>query len=194
MTNVPSTLLPTRLADGIELPVPGRWEIDPAHTTVGFWVRHLGVTKVRGTFPSFTADVEVGERPEDSWVAVTIDAASIQTREPERDEHLRSADFLDVENHPHITFTSSNVRAAGRRWHIVGYLEMRGVRREVVLDTTFDGGVVDPWGARRVMFSAQTVIEREDFGLTWNQLLETGGVVVGKKVTIELEVQLVRES
>jgi polyisoprenoid-binding protein YceI len=192
--DLPASLLPTRRVDGVELPAAGRWDIDPAHTTVGFWVRHLGVTKVRGRFEAFRGDIVIGERPESSRVHVVIDAASIDTREAERDEHLRSGDFLDVEHHPTLTFTATEVRRRGRRWELAGDLTIRGVTRPVVLDTTFEGGAIDPWGGRRVMFNAATTIERADFGLSWNQVLETGGVLVGRKVTIELEVQLVRES
>jgi polyisoprenoid-binding protein YceI len=186
-----TTSVPVRVVDGVEVPTAGGWVIDPAHTTVGFWVRHLGITKVRGRFTGVGGTVHVGADPLSSSVSVDIAASSIDTNEPDRDAHLRSEDFLDVERHPSLRFTSTSVTRRGTRWAITGELTIRGVTRTVVLDTEFGGGAVDPWGEAHVMFSAETTIEREDFGLTWNQVLETGGVLVGKRITIELEVSLV---
>ncbi len=193
MSDTTTTQSPTRTVDGIHLPAAGPWVLDPAHTSAGFSVRHLGFTKVRGRFTELSGAVHIGEDPRDSHVTVEIDAASVDTREPDRDTHLRSEDFLHVEQHPTLTFRSRSIARSGDRWAITGDLSIRGVTRSVVLHTEFGGGAVDPWGDAHVMFSAQTVIEREAFGLTWNQALETGGVLVGRKVTIELEVSLVRE-
>jgi polyisoprenoid-binding protein YceI len=174
-----------------DLPPAGDWVIDAAHSTVGFWVRHLGFTKVRGRFTDLSGAVHIGNDGADSSADVVLVSASIDTNEADRDAHLRSADFLDAENHPTLRFTSTSVVQQGRTWTITGSLTIRGVSRTVGLDAEFGGAVVDPWGDQHLMFTAQTVIQREDFGLTWNQALETGGVLVGKAVTIELEVSLV---
>lgn len=179
----------SRTVDGIEIPAPGVWEIDPSHSVAGFSVRHLMVAKVRGRFGSFAGTIEVGERPQDSSVEVTIDAASIDTREEKRDAHLRSSDFFDVENYPTLAFRSTGLRGTGRRtFELPGELTIRGVTRPVVLAVEYDGITPDPWGGTRAAFTATTEIDREEWGLTWNQALETGGVVVGKTVKIELEV------
>lgn len=173
-------------------PDPGTWSVDASHTEVGFVVRHLGLAKVRGRFGAVEGAVVVGERPEDSSVEVSIDASGIDTRDTARDEHLRSADFLDVAHHPSLTFRSTAVRPAGRHWEVDGELTIRGTTRPVTLATTFEGVGPDPWGGTRAAFSATTEIDRDDFGLTWNVAVEAGGVLVGKKVRIELEVELVR--
>jgi polyisoprenoid-binding protein YceI len=174
-----------------DLPAPGDWAIDVSHTEVGFSVRHLGLAKVRGRFQAFEGTVHVAERPEDSSVEVAIESASINSRDDGRDAHLRSADFFDAEAFPHLTFRSTGVRPDGNRWLVDGDLTIKGVTRPVVLDATFEGVAGDPWGGTRAAFSASTEIDREDWGLTWNAALETGGVLVGKKVKIELEVELV---
>jgi polyisoprenoid-binding protein YceI len=173
------------------LPAPGDWSVDVSHTEVGFSVRHLGLAKVRGRFRTFEGTVRVADDPAASSVEVSIDVASIDSRDEGRDNHLRSADFFDVEHHPTITFRSTGVRAAGDRWLVDGDLTIRGVTRPVVLDATFEGIGGDPWGGSRAAFSATTEIDREDWGLTWNAAIEGGGFVVGKKVKIELEVELV---
>lgn len=178
-----------------DLPTPGVWELDPAHTTVGFVVRHMMVAKVRGRFTRVSGAINIAERLEDSSVEATIDAASIDTGEEQRDNHLRSSDFLDVENHPTITFRSTRVRhVETNRWAVDGELTIRGVTRPVTLDVEYEGVARDPWGGERVGFAATTEIDREDWGLTWNVALETGGVLVGKKVKIELEVEAVRKA
>jgi polyisoprenoid-binding protein YceI len=182
----------TRTVQGIELPAPGTWDVDPSHTTVGFSVRHLGLTKTRGRFGAFTGVAELAERPEDSTVEVDVDLASIDTRDEKRDEHLRSADFFDVDQHPTMTFRSTGVRGGGTSWEVEGDLTIRGVTRRVVLHAEYDGVAGDPWGGTRAAFTARTEIDREAFGLTWNMALETGGLLVGKKVSVELDVELVR--
>ncbi len=168
------------------------WKIDPSHSGAHFSVRHLVVAKVRGRFSKFEGTIQLDEGAfEKSKVSVTIDAASIDTHEPKRDDHLRSPDFFDVAKFPTLTFVSSNIVKAGERYNVHGALTIHGVTREVVLDTELLGTGKDPWGGKRAGFAAKTQINRKDFGLTWNQALETGGVVVGEKVEIELEVEAV---
>ena len=180
----------TRQIDGIEIPAPGTWEIDPAHSRVAFMARHLMVTKVRGSFGVFGGTISVGEAPEDSQVDVRVDVASLDSRSPDRDKHVLSADFLDVERFPEITFTSTKVEKTGHHTlRITGDLTIRDVTRPVVLEAEFVGLTDDPWGGKRVAFEASTEIDREEWGITWNVALESGGWLVSKKVDVELEVQ-----
>lgn len=174
------------------------WTIDPSHSLVEFTARHMMITRVKGRFSGVSGTVVTNEAdPSKSSVNVEIDAASIDTREEKRDGHLRSGDFLDVENFPHLTFRSTriegNPKSAGDSFTLVGDLTIRGTTREVTLDATFDGSGTDPWGGTRASFSAETKIDRREFGLTWNQALETGGVLVGNEVKISLEVQAVKQ-
>jgi polyisoprenoid-binding protein YceI len=173
-----------------------RWEIDSSHSGVRFSVRHLVIAKVRGQFSRWTGTITVPDGDFDrASVNVTIDASSIDTGVADRDRHLRSEDFLDAERHPEITFATSRVEpGAGDRLRLVGPLTIRGVSREVVLEVERHGTVRDPWGNERAAFSAATAIDRKDFGLTWNQALETGGVLVGDRVEIEIELEAVRQS
>jgi polyisoprenoid-binding protein YceI len=173
------------------LPTTGTWTIDPSHSEVSFKVRHLGISKTRGRFGSFRGDIVVAEQPEESRVAVEIDAASIDTKDEGRDAHLRSGDFFDADSFPTLTFVTTGVVATGDRWSVTGDLTIRGVTRPVVLDTEIAGLVTDPWGNERVGFQARAEVNREDFGLTWNAALETGGVLVGKTVQIDLEIEAV---
>jgi polyisoprenoid-binding protein YceI len=175
-----------------------RWRIDPAHTQVEFEARHMMLTKVRGRFGEVTGELVVDEEaPENSRVEVEIDARSIDTRSEDRDTHLRSGDFLDVERHPKVTFRSTRVEGAhgeaGDQFRVIGDLTIRGETREVVLQAAFEGQGTDPWGGARAGFSAETKIDRRDWGLEWNQALETGGVLVSHELKIELQVQAVRE-
>jgi polyisoprenoid-binding protein YceI len=175
-----------------------RWEVDPAHSSVEFAVKHMMFTTVRGRFRTFTGTVIVDERnPDNSRVDVEIDAASIDTGVADRDAHLRSADFLDVENHPKIVFHSTRVDGAhkkeGDRFKITGNLEIRGKAMPVTLDATFGGLGKDPWGKMRAGFEARTEIDRREWGLRWNQALETGGVLVGHSVKIEIETELIKQ-
>jgi polyisoprenoid-binding protein YceI len=180
----------TREVDGRTVPAAGSWSVDPAHSTVEFVARHLMVTKVRGRFGDYDASITIGERPEDSKVDVTIQAGSITTGDPGRDGHLTSADFLDVENYPTLSFASKTVLATGARtWNVEGDLTIHGVSRPVTLAVEFGGVATDPWGNTKAFFSASTEFDRESFGLTWNQPLAGGGVLVGKKVRVELEIQ-----
>ena len=176
-----------------------RWNIDSSHSQVEFTVKHMMITKVRGRFADVEGAIMLDESsPENSSVKVEIDAASIDTREEDRDAHLRSGDFLDVEEHPKLTFESKRVEGIeleeGTGFKVIGDLTIRGTTKEVELDATFEGRGQDPWGNQRVAFSADTTIDRRDFGLTWNQALETGGVLVGHKVQIHLEAQAVADS
>ena len=174
------------------LPATGTWTIDASHSEVGFSVRHLGISKTRGRFGTFTGTLQVdAENPANSSVEVEIDAASIDTKDAGRDEHLRSADFFDAEQFPTLSFRSTAVRGTGSDWTVEGELTIRGVTRPVVLETELVGLQKDPWGNDRVGFAATTEVNREDFGLTWNAALETGGFLVGKNVKIDLEVEAV---
>jgi polyisoprenoid-binding protein YceI len=166
------------------------YDIDPSHSSVEFSIRHLVVAKVRGRFTRFNGSLELD--PEDvtrSRVTAEIDAASISTNEDKRDAHLRSADFFDVATFPAITFASSRVESVGARLHVTGDLTIRGVTREVLLRVEQLGVAKDPWGKQRAAFSATTSIDRKDFGLHWNQLLEAGGVMVGEKVELSLDIE-----
>ncbi len=183
----------TAVVDRQGRPEVGTYEIDASHSEVGFVTRHLMVTKVRGHFDSFSGTITVADPPEQSAVDVTIDPTSINTRDAKRDEHLRAADFFDTENHPSITFRSTGVELRkDNRLRVTGDLTILGRSRPVTLDGTYDGAFSDPWGGARIAFEARTEIDREDWGLNWNVALETGGVLVGRKVQLELTVEAVR--
>lgn len=173
-----------------------RWEIDSSHSGIHFSVRHLVIAKVRGQFSRWTGTLVVpdGDFGRASLEAA-IDAASIDTGVADRDAHLRSADFLDVERYPEMTFKSTQVEAAGSdRLRVGGQLTIKGVTRDVPLEVEHPGQVKDPWGNERAAFTAKTSIDRRDFGLTWNQQLETGGVMVGDRIDIEIEIEAVRQA
>jgi len=168
--------------------------VDTAHSIVEFAVKHMMLTTVKGRFRDFQATIQIDEaHPENSSVTATINVASIDTNVPDRDAHLRSDDFLNAEKFPHITFRSTKVEhVEGDRWRVTGDLTIRDVTRPVVLDTEFEGRITDPWGNDRAAFSAETSISRKDFNVRWNQMLETGGVVVGDNVKISLHIEAVR--
>ena len=170
------------------------WNIDAAHTGIGFSVRHMVVSKVRGRFGRYSGSVKLDD--EDltrSEVSVEIEAASLDTGVADRDTHLRSADFFDVERFPKLTFRSSRIEPrGGNRFKVTGDLTIRDVTREVELDVEYGGQAKDPWGNQRAGFLASTSIDRKDFGLRWNQMLETGGVLVGDRVDVEIELQLIK--
>lgn len=169
------------------------WNIDTSHSSISFSVRHMVIAKVRGAFDRFEGSIELDEaNPAASKVAVRIDASSIDTREPKRDAHLRSADFFDVEKYPELTFESTKVEKVGDDYRVTGALTIHGVTKEVELGVEALGTGKDPWGNDRVAFSATTSVNRKDFGLSWNQALETGGVLVGEKIEIALDVQAVK--
>ncbi len=182
----------TREYQGLQIPEAGTYVIDQSHTTIEFVGRHLMITKVRGRFTEFDGQLVIGETPEQSSVEVTVQTASVDSSDEKRDGHLRSADFLNVEEYPTLEFHSSRLEPVGDRWTLEGDLTIRGVTRRVSLDVDYEGSVVDPFGNSRIGFSASTEIDREAWGLTWNVPLETGGVLVGEKVTLEFEVSAIR--
>jgi polyisoprenoid-binding protein YceI len=175
------------------------WKLDPAHTAVEFAVKHMMFTTVRGRFKGVDGTINVDEQnPNASHVEVEIDAASIDTAVGDRDAHLRSADFLDAQTHPKITFRSTRVEGAhrkeGDRFRVTGILTIRGTSHEVTLECSFEGLGKDPWGGQRAGFNARTEIDRREWGLKWNQALETGGILVGNSVKIEIEAQAVKQT
>jgi polyisoprenoid-binding protein YceI len=171
------------------------WVIDTSHSQVQFSVRHMMISKVRGTFETFSGTVEFDEQtPANSSVNVQIDAASIQTKDEKRDGHLKSPDFLDVANHAHLTFTSKRVEVVDEsHGRIIGDLTIRGVTKEVVLETEYNGQSKSPWGSTSAGFSAVTKINRKDWDLNWNVALETGGLLVGEEVTISIEIEIIKQ-
>lgn len=176
--------------------MPETWEIDPAHSTIEFAVKHMMFTTVRGRFKTFKGTINAdATNPDRSSVTVEIDAASIDTGVGDRDAHLKSADFLDVQNHPTITFRSKRVKGAankeGDRFSVAGDLTIHGKTIEITLDCTYQGRGKDPWGKERAGASAHGEIDRRQWGLQWNQALEAGGVLVGNTVKFEIDVQAV---
>jgi polyisoprenoid-binding protein YceI len=171
------------------------YAIDNAHSEIGFTVRHMMFAKVRGTFNKWTADLAYdAANPAKSTVEVQIDTASIDTREAQRDGHLRSADFFDTEKFPKMTFASKRIEpAASGRYKVTGDLTLHGVTREVTLDVEQTGTGKDPWGNQRILFTAHGSVNRSDFGLKWNQALETGGVLVSDKVDISVEAEVMEQ-
>ena len=173
----------------------GTWAIDPGHSSIEAVARHMMISKVRGRFHEFSGAIHVDENPAKSWAEATIKAASIDTTSPDRDNHLRSPDFLDVENHPEITFRSTSLTDQGEgRYLAKGDLTVRGVTKPVTLNVTFHGVAVDPFGNTKGLFSATGKLDREDWGITWNAALESGGVLVSKSLDFEIEAQVVRQS
>ena len=181
----------TTLAPGL---TTGTWAIDPVHSAVSFSVRHLMVSKVRGTFTKFSGTVTVGEDQLASAVEATIDLSSIDTRDANRDAHLRSVDFFDTDTHPTMTYRSTGIRADGDGAVVDGELTLHGVTKPVQLNLEFNGVSGDPWGGTRAGFSAETEISRSDFGIEFNIPLEGGGVVVGDKIKVELEIEAVKQA
>ncbi|MFT4280678.1 YceI family protein [Microbacterium sp.] len=167
----------------------GTWVLDPSHSEVSFSVRHMMISKVRGTFAVKSATIIAPENPLEARVEASVDVASIDTKDEGRDNHLRSADFFDVETYPTLDFVSTRVRYEGGDFLVDGDLTIRGVTKPVTFELEFGGFGTDPWGNYKAGATAKTVINREDFGLTWNAALETGGVLVGKDVTITLDLQ-----
>jgi polyisoprenoid-binding protein YceI len=185
----------TAAATSTSTPTRTTWKIDPAHSQVEFAVRHLMITTVRGRFTDVKGTVVTeGDDPQTAQVEVVIDANTIDTREPQRDAHLKSADFFDAEKYPYITFKGKRVTdLRGDQFKLVGDLTIHGVTREVVLDVTSEGRAKDPWGGERAGYSATTKVNRKDFGLTWNQALETGGWVVGDEIKISIDLELIKQ-
>ena len=186
------TLSILRTHDDREIPIAGVYTIDPMHTTVEFIGRHLMITKVRGRFTDVSGTITIDDEPEKSHVEVELQVASVDTGIPDRDGHLRSADFFNADDYPTITFKSTKVEAGkSGTWDVTGDLTVRDVTRPITLEVDFDGANASPMGDERIAFSAATEVDREDWGLTWNVALETGGVLVGKKIRIELNIQAV---
>ncbi|BDZ38590.1 YceI family protein [Microbacterium suwonense] len=175
----------------IEIPGyrPGTWTLDPAHSEVTFSVRHMMISKVRGSFGVKEATLIAPENPLEAKVEAKVDVASVDTNDEGRDAHLRSADFFDVENHPTMEFVSTGTRVEDGDFFVDGDLTIRGITKPVSFELDFGGFGTDPYGNYKAGASAKTVINREDFGLTWNAALETGGVLVGKDITIGLDLQ-----
>ena len=171
------------------------WTLDPMHVEVGFAIRHLMISTVRGRFGSASGIVVFDQaKPANNRVDVTIDVASIDTRQEMRDNHLRSADFFDVAHYPTMHFVGTRIEGdVAKRFRVVGDLTIRDITREVVLDVTNEGSTKDPWGNERVGFSATAKLNRSDFNLTWNQALEAGGVVVGEEVKLSIDAEFIRQ-
>ncbi len=172
------------------------WIVDPAHSNVGFSIKHLMIATVRGSFTQVNGTVKVDETdPTTAEIDITIPTASVTTRDEKRDGHLRSPDFFDVERFPNMTFRSKRVeRASGDRFRVIGDLTIRDVTKEVALDVELAGRAKDPWGNEKAGFEATTKINRSDYGLTWNAALETGGVLVGDEVKISIEAELQKQA
>ena len=181
----------TRLVGGAELPIPGRWEIDPGHTEVAFIGRHFMLTKVRGRFTGVSGAIVVAEELGESTAEVTIDMASVDSGSRARDDHLRSADFFDAGRHPTATFSGHAAGWQGTRGTLAGELTIRGITRPVTLAAEYLGQVADPWGGQRAVFTAAGTLNREDWGLTWNMPLDNGGLLVSREIRIEIETEAV---
>jgi polyisoprenoid-binding protein YceI len=173
---------------------PGTWNVDPSHSTVGFVARHLMITKVRGRFTDFSGVLEIAPNPLESTVQATVDLASITTGDDGRDAHLRSADFFDTDGggSPTMTFASTGLKEEDGEYVLFGELTVRDVTRQVEFALEFEGVNTDPWGNTKAAFSAETEINRKDFGIEWNVALETGGVLVSEKVKVQLDIQAVK--
>jgi polyisoprenoid-binding protein YceI len=174
----------------------GTYTLDPAHTRIGFSARHAMVTKVRGSFNEFTGTAVVdAEKPEQSSVNLTIKVDSIDTRNADRDGHLRSNDFLDLAAHPEITFASTGVELVDDSTvKVTGNLTVKGVTQPITIDFDYEGAATDPFGNQRIGFEGSHAISRKDYGITWNATLETGGVLVSDRVTLEFEVSLIKSA
>lgn len=182
----------TRNLTGVELPAPGEWVIDPGHAEVAFIGRHFMLTKVRGRFTGVSGSVIVADDPQASSVEVTIDMASVNSGDQARDDHLRSADFFDVERFPTAHYACRSVTWKGSAGTVAGELTVKDVTRPVTLDVEFVGAARDPWDNDRAVFSASATVNREDWGLTWNMALEAGGILVSKEIRIEIEVETIQ--
>jgi polyisoprenoid-binding protein YceI len=173
---------------------PGTYTVDPSHSSVGFVARHLMITKVRGRFTSFSGTAEIGANPLNSTLTASVDLSSVDTGDAGRDGHLKSEDFFSVEHHPEMTFVSTGIKEDGDDYRLFGDLTIKGVTHQVDFDLEFEGVETDPWGNTKAGFTAETDINRKDWGLEWNVALETGGVLVSDKVKIQLDIQLVKNA
>jgi polyisoprenoid-binding protein YceI len=175
----------------VSLPT-GTWTVDPTHTRIGFIARHMMVTKVRGSFTEFSADIEVADNPLKSKLSAVVQMASIDTGNSDRDGHLRTNDFFDIEQFPTMSLTATGFEQSGDSYVMHADLTIKDVTKPVDFELDLDGIGQDPWGGTRAGFSAAATINRKDWGIEWNAPLETGGVLVGEKVSIELDVQLIK--
>ena len=191
MTQTEPARAVTRLVGGTELPIPGRWQIDPGHTELAFVGRHFMLTKVRGRFTGVSGAIHVAGEIGESTAEVTIDMASADSGSEARDEHLRSADFFDTAHHPQATFSGHAADWRGSRGLLVGELTLRGITRPVTLQAEYLGYAADPWGGHRAVFTANGTLNREDWGLTWNMPLDGGGLLVSKEIRIEIDLEAV---
>ena len=171
---------------------PGTWNVDPAHSAIGFSARHLMISKVRGHFASFGGEITVSDDPLASQVHAVAETASVTTGDDARDGHLKSPDFFDVEHYPTLSFVSTGIEQDGDDFRLAGLLTVKDITKPVVFSLEFDGVSTDPWGNTKAGFSAETEINRKDFGLEWNVALEAGGVLVGDKVKIQLDIEAVK--
>jgi polyisoprenoid-binding protein YceI len=182
------------MASKLDQLTPGTWTIDPSHSSVGFVARHLMVTKVRGRFASFSGTATIADDPLQSSVEASVDLASVTTGDDGRDGHLKSGDFFDVEQFPTMSFRSTGIEADGGDYLLRGDLTIKGVTKPVTFELEFDGAGTDPWGNLKAGFTAETEINRKDWGLEWNVALEAGGVLVSEKVKIQLDIQLAKQA
>lgn len=168
----------------------GTWKLDPTHSELSFWVRHLKISKVRGVFESFDVTVTVPEDPSQISVVATVDVSSVNTKQEQRDAHLRTSDFFLAEEHPTITFTSTGITVDGDAFALTGDLSLRGVTKSVTLTGEFGGVITDDYGRTKAGASASVTINRQDFGVSWNAALEAGGFTLGDDVTISVDLQV----
>ncbi|WP_199434818.1 YceI family protein [Qaidamihabitans albus] len=184
------------MATPADVDVTGTYDLDPAHSRMGFVARHAMVTKVRGAFKEFEGELQIdGEDPTKSGGQLRIGAASIDTGVEQRDEHLRSNDFFDMPNYPEITFTSSSVEhVEGDSYKVAGELTIKGVTQPVTLDVEYTGSALDPMGNNRIGLEASATVNRKDWGMTWNAPLETGGVLISDKITLDIDISAIKRS
>jgi polyisoprenoid-binding protein YceI len=171
---------------------PGTWTVDASHSSIGFVVRHLVVAKTRGTFGTFEGTITVGANPLESKVVASADTASVNTNDEGRDTHLRTGDFFEAEKFPKLRFESSGIVAKGSDYELNGDLTIKGVTKPVTFALEFEGVATDPWGNTKAGFTAETEVNRKDWGLDYNAVLEAGGVLIGEKVKITLEIEALK--
>ena len=190
-TTAPSS--PVRTLDGVTVPAPGAWVVDPGHAEVAFVGRHLMLTKARGRFTGVDATIRIADDPNDTEITAVIDMASVNSGDATRDDHLRSGDFFDVERHPQAVFRSTRIDWNGAAGTMVGDLTIKDVTRQVELTVDYLGHARDPWDNDRAVFEAHGEVDRRDWDLTWNMTLDTGGLLVSNAIRLELQVELVRQ-
>jgi polyisoprenoid-binding protein YceI len=192
-TDTPTTAELTASYEGLTVPTQSAFAIDATHSEIGFGVKHMMVSKVRGRFGQYAGTIEIADDIVSSKIELAVEMNSIDTRDEGRDNHLRSDDFFGAETHPTMTFKSTDIRhKSGDKFEVTGDLTIKGVTKPITLDVNYEGVVTDPWGAQRVGFSARGELDRFDYGVTFGAALETGGLVVAKKVALEFEIEAVR--